>query len=329
MKKNEEEIVVEENVEIPEKIVEETIIAEDIPTLTESEFKEKVETARLDLRRRYKNNKTASTIVTTIVVLLVIASFILMAQGEDAYKYTGYGIAGATLLGMIIYYVINRNKFPDATREYISFINVQFNSYVFESNNYEKIEMDPKDKLDTGELTADQIYKDISRSGSRNVVRGTFKGQDFLAADVAAYTRDGKQEVAAFVGKYVSLPNKISLEGRIIITIKGEKDIDLPSDFSGLTKGFEEGKMMIFVPEGVDYKKVLGVSFLKKINALKVEGFLMNINFVIWGGHTAIYMSYSDELMMIPFEAPFNDAPINQYKDEQLKVLEIASVINK
>lgn len=293
-------------------------------------FNERIENARNDLLVKYKKNKQLSTIVTFVVVVLVIAAFILMYQESEGFKITGYVVAGATLLGMIAFYIINRNRFPDATRDYINFISAQFNGFVFEDSAYEKLTMDPKDKLDQGEIAADRVYTGIARLGSRNIVQGIYLHEHFTIADVAAYTRgDKKQEVAAFVGKYTSFPNNRKIEGRIIITIKGEKEIDLPTDISDLVKVEEAEKMTILATEGLNIREILGEPFMKAIEKFKVSENLMNLNIAIWGGHTALYMSYNDEMMVLPFEKAFNEEPIKQYKDEQIKLLKIVSLLNK
>lgn len=293
-------------------------------------FAERIEKARNDLLVKYKKNKQLSMIVTFVVVALVIAAFILMYQTSEAFKITGYVVAGVTLLGMIAFYIINRNRFPDSTRDYINFISAQFNGFVFEDSAYEKLTMDPKDKLDQGEISADRVYSGIARLGSRNIVQGIYLHEHFTIADVAAYTRgDKKQEAAAFVGKYTSFPNNRKLEGRIIINIKGEKEIDLPTDIADLVKVEENEKLTILATEGLNVREILGDVFMKAIEKYKVSGNLMNLNIAIWGGHTAAYMSYNDEMMVLPFEKAFNEEPIKQYKDEQIELLKVLSLLNK
>lgn len=311
--------------EVPEEILSTEVpqTEQDVPFLT------KIENARAELHSKYKKNKLMSTIITIIVVGLVILAFFLMTL-EEVYKYVGYGVAGVTLAGMVVYYVINKNRFPDSTRKYISFLNVQFNTFVYEDKNYTQLEMDPKDKLDTGEISADRIYKDISQTGSRNVVHGIYNKNDFVSADLAVYTRkEKKQDFACFVGKYVSIPNKIKLEGRIIISVRGEKEIDLPTDIDDLENVETIGNITFLAPKDLEYKALLGEKFLKELKKIKIENFLINLNIVVWGGHTAIYMSYSDELMTVPFENPFNDGPLTQYRDNQLQLLKVVDALGK
>lgn len=334
MKKNEKDIGLEK----PEnEIVGEEIAAEIVPEpivekqVTEDSFPQRVESAREALKKKHKTNKLMSNIVTLVVVALVVLAFFLMSQKDnEILVYIGYGVAGATLVAMVIYYFFNRNRFPNATREYINFINVQFNGYVYENKSFEQLSMEPHDKLDTGEISADRLYKDVLRIGSRNVTRGIFLKTPFMVSDVAAYVRaDKKKEEPCFVGKYVTLENALSFEGRIIINIKGKDKLDLPTDIEDLEMVFEAGEVVIYATHGVDYKEVLGDKFLSKIKKFVVEKYLLNLNFVIWGGHTAIYMSYSDELMMVPFENEFDAAPITQYRDDQIALLKIGKILSK
>lgn len=339
LEKPENEIVSVETIGevVEEPIVEEPVIDEsksvepaiEQPVIEDS-FPQRVESARQTLKKKHKTNKLMSNIVTLVVVALVVLAFILMSSENDVYKYIGYGVAGATLVAMVVYYFLNRNRFPNATRDYINFINVQFNGFVYEDNSFEQLSMEPHDKLDTGELSADRLYKDILRIGSRNLTRGTFLKTPFMVADVAAYLKlDKKKEEPCFVGKYITLENVLSFEGRIIINIKGKDKLDLPSDIDDLEMVFEEGEIVIYASQGLDYKDILGDKFVSKIKKFVVERHLLNLNVVIWGGHTAIYMSYSDELMMIPFENEFDDAPITQYRDDQIALLKIAKLLSK
>ncbi|MFA5503169.1 MAG: hypothetical protein WDA35_02140 [Bacilli bacterium] len=319
------ELVPEVKVEVEETVVDSPSVEE-----VKTPFYTEVENARLKLHQKYKKNKLMSSIVTIIVVALVVLAFFLMANEGEAFKYAGYAVAGVTLLGMVIYYIINKNRFPDETKKYISFIHVQFNSFVFEDKKYEKIEMEPRDKIDTGEIAVDRIYKDISQTGSRNVIRGTYDKNTFVSSDLAVYTRkDKKQDVACFVGKYLSIPNNITFSGRIIITLKGEKPMDLPTDLEDLENVIDEEKLIIHAPKDVDYKTIVGEKFLKNLKKIEIKDFLININIVIWGGHTAVYLSYTDELMTVPFENPFNELPLTQFKDNQLQLIKLVNQLGK
>lgn len=333
MKKTEKDIDLEkpENEIAKEEIASETVSESVVEQpIVEDSFSHRVESGRQDLKKKHKKSKMMSNIVMFVVVALVIVAFLLMSSDSDVNTYIGYAVAGVTLVGMVIFYFINRNRFPDATKEYINFINVQFNGFVYEDKSFEQLSMDPHDKLDTAEISADRLYQDVLRLGSRNITKGTFLKTPFTVADVAAYRRvDKKKEEPCFVGKYVTLDNSLSLEGRIIINIKGKDKLDLPTDIEDLKIVFEEGEIVIYASQGIDYKAVLGDKFLNKIKKFVVEKYLLNLNVVIWGGHTAIYMSYSDELMMIPFENEFDETPITQYRDDQIALLKIAKMLCK
>jgi len=55
----------------------------------------------------------------------------------------------------------------------------------------------------------------------------------------------------------------------------------------------------------------------------------MNINCVVWGGHTAVYLSYDDPVISIPFDKPFNKDPQEHYKNDLEKIMKIISILNK
>ena len=88
---------------------------------------ESIEKERVALYERYVKQKRISNIIMLITVVLVIGCFILISQQNPALMITGYVLAGLVIVGMIVYYVLTRNKLPDATKTYIKFITTRFN----------------------------------------------------------------------------------------------------------------------------------------------------------------------------------------------------------
>lgn len=331
---NENEEKVNENEEKVEEIFtkgesEETSTFE--PNGDASILQSEIETKRAELKTLYKKSKTLSNISVLVAVVLIIGCFILVSQNNSVLKIIGYCIGGAALVGMLIFYVLTKKKFPNATAEYINHVSAYYNSYAFHNDKYVDIFTDKNEKIEKGEIASDMVYSDISRVNSRNVVHAKFDKQHLVVADLVAYHLGPKnQNLPLFVGKYLSIENNVSFDGRIIIQLKNiEKENDAPTCLEDLEKVKEDENLIIYATKGVDYKAVLGTKLISEIRSHKVEGHLLNINIVVWGGHTGIYLSFDDETMVFPFENEFKAEPYVQYEQLQTSLLTSLCVLNK
>jgi hypothetical protein len=264
-----------------------------------------------------------------VVIVLIVGAFVLMAQTIAWMKYTGYGVAGATVVGMVVFYVVNKNRFPSATKTYIQDITSIMNSHTFKDHDYDDLTFDSQEKLVQSDIASDRVYDKISRIGSRNVVHGTFRKERFVAADLATYHRNGKQDEATFVGKYLSCFNKYSFDGRVIINLKGQKPVDLPDDIADLKLEKDEDGLAIYSTINLDYREVIDSLMLSKLRKIAIERHLVNINIVIWGGHSAAYLSFDDDTMVLPFDKEFKEDAQLQMNETILMVLDALHMLFK
>ena len=51
---------------------------------------------------------------------------------------------------------------------------------------------------------------------------------------------------------------------------------------------------------------------ISQLRRLNVEGHLLNVNVVFWGGHTAVYISYDDPILSVPFDKEFDKSAYEQ-----------------
>lgn len=289
-----------------------------------------IEHARQDLYALYKKSKKLSNIILVIVLIVVIACFILVAQKAMWMKIIGYVLGGLAILTLILYYFLVKNKFPTATRKYIEYVNEQLNGYVFESSDFTKALYDPLEKIDQSEIMSDRVYMNVSRIGSRNVVIGTFKDKRFKVSDLAVYFAGEKnKQETAFVGKYITASNSLKFDGRYVINVKGLKPTDLPTDITDLTLLDESEDFVVYGPDKGEYKQILTTKFISAIKNIKVDKDLLNLNVVVWGGHTAIYISYTDAVIALPFQDPFKKEATEQYRKDLLLALQATLTINK
>lgn len=294
-------------------------------------LQQNVEAERVKLKTLFKKSKKISNFSVLGAVILIIICFIFVSLNNDALKITGYCIGGVALVGMLVFYVINKNKFPNATKEYINIVETMFNAYAFADEQFKEIRTDKDEKIEKGEIASDLVYKDISRIASRNVVHAKFDKQNVVVGDLALYHKGPKnQDLPIFVGKYISVENNIAFDGRIILQIKNlEKEVDTPDCIEDLTVVKEEENFKALASKGIDYKEILGTKLISEIRNIKIEEHLLNVNIVVWGGHTGIYLSFDDATMVFPFENEFSSKPYVQYTKLQLDLLNNLKVLNK
>ena len=278
-----------------------------------------IEEARKSLFDSYSKTRKISNIIMFVVLAAIVGIMFLIMNNNPVLKYIGFGLGGALIVGMIAYYLLTRKKFPNKTRDYISFFSNKLRDRMFGSKPYENVTFDESEKFALADFASDGVYKEATGINSRNVIRGEYKGHHFTYGELALLrpsTR--KQQVPPlFVGKYVTLPNDLEFEGRFVIVMQNEKQpYDLPNDIEDLKVLEEKDGLIVYGPEGADIRKTLKGTFLSELRKIKIEGRLFNVNVVIWGGHSAAYLSYDDAIMAVPFDKPFDTAGFEQsFKD--------------
>lgn len=289
-----------------------------------------IEDARLAFNKKYSKSRTISYIIMGVVLLIAVGSVILTTRNEMALKITGWALIGSAVIGMLVFYVVTKNKLPEATKEYIKLVNETLNGHNYTDQHIKEASTDEKEKLELAEFSCDGLYKDLGQIASRNIIRGKYEGQKFVAGDVGLYGNGtGKNRTSAFVGKYVSMQNSLHFEGHYIVTIKGDNPVDLPSDIEGMDMLLQDGDVIIYGPKDGNYEKALGKKVLPVIKKLKINETLLNVNFVFWAGHSAAYLSYCDEIMTLPFQKPFTGKDNDIFRNDLYITLEALEMLNK
>lgn len=297
---------------------------------SERHYSEYIEDKRLEFTGVYGRNRKWSYIMMGIVLAIAVGSVICLTQKNAVLNIVGWVLISSAVIGMLVYYLVNKNKMPYLTKEYIKAVSETLNSYNYTHQDVTEANCDEKEKVDLADIIVDGVYQDLSNIASRNVVRARYKGKSFLTADMGLYTGLGKQSKSAFVGKYISMENTLHFKDYFIINIK-KKDqaVDLPTKVEGLTLLVDEDEFAIYGPKDEDIKKVAGTKLLPAIKKLELDDVLLNVNIVIWAGHTAAYLSYCDEIMTLPFQNPFTGKANDKFKDDLYTALEAFELINK
>lgn len=325
------EEVVQENQE-PEKAKEEEQV-EDInsifpgatpiekPTRDDPAYDDAIEEARLAFSKVIKKNRIASYIAMAVVLAFAVGAVILVPMKQMYLQIIGWVLVGTAVVGMLVFYIVSRNIVPNATKEYIAVVNKQMNMRNFMDGQFTEVSTDKNEKMELSDPISDAIYSNISNIASRNVINGKFNGRTFKVADMGLYSGAGKSRASAFVGKYVSYPNDLHFEGRYILVFKGQVPTDLPTDINDLVVLHEGDDYLVYGKEGNKYEKDLGKDFLKEISNISIDKHLLNLNVVIWSGHSAAYASYDDKIMTLPYQENYNKEPNEQYANDLLKIL--------
>ena len=285
----------------------------------EKTYDKVIEAARKDLYKSYSLSRKISNILMFVVVGGIVGIMFLVMNNNQVLKIVGYCLAGALLVGMIVYYIVNRKKFPNKTKDYVSLVAKTMNDEMFKNQEFAEISSNMEEKLVMDDLVGDGVYAEANGVNSRNVVRGTYKKHHFLYAE-AALTRPStrKQQVPPlFVGRYLSIPNDMKFDGRFVLVFKNPKEpLDLPNAVSDLAVLEEKEDFMVYGPEGSNYRDVINNKVISQLRKLEIGGHLLNVNVVFWGGHSAAYISYDDTVMSVPFDKPLDKAGFDQsFKD--------------
>lgn len=297
------------------------------PIIVEDEnsrpYDEVIEEARKKVLGDYNKQKRISNISMIVVVALLIGCFVLIFLKNITLNIVGYSLTGALIVGMIIFYFVTKNKIPNKIRDYIMLVTKTINAHVFKDGSYKELKSDPTERLEIGEVVADGVYEDIESITSRNVVEGLYEGRTFKVADAALRKGRGRATQNIFVGKYFSYPNNLHFEGRYVILSKRKGgETDIPNAINDLAVLSEEEEFVVYGPnQDAKINKDTNSKLVSLIKAIEKNNYLMNVVVVIWAGHSAAYLSYSDDIIALPFEKAFNKEAFEQYTSQQLQLL--------
>ena len=264
-----------------------------------------IEDARKDLYKQYSTSRKVSNILMLVIVVAICGIMFMIISNNQVLKIVGYALGGALVVGMIVYYILNRKRFPNKVKDYVALVSNKVNERAFNDPAFSDLKFNNEEKLAMDDLVGDGVYAEATGINSRNVVHGKFHDRTFLygeAALVRPQTR--KQQVPPlFVGKYISVTNDLKFDGRIVLNFKNPKEpLDLPNAVNDLVALEEKEDFVAYGAEGVEYQKIINHQVIAQLRKLEIKGHLLNVNVVFWSGHTAAYLSYDDAIMSVPFD---------------------------
>ena len=287
-----------------------------------------IEEARQDLFKSYAKSRRISNILMFAVVVAIVGIMFMIISNNQVLKIVGYCLAGAIVVGMIFYYVLTRKNLPNKVQKYVPFVMQTLNDKMFSMPGFSEIKNNPEEKLQMDDLVGDGVYVEANGINSRNVVRGVYNGHHFLYAE-AALTRPStkKQQVPPlFVGRYISVPNQMKFDGHFIFNFKNPKQpLDLPNAINDLKVLEEKEDFVVYGPEDANYHNIIDNKIISQFKKIQIEGHLLNLNVVFWGGHTAVYLSYDDAILSVPFDKPFDKDGFEKSLDDLVISLQAMS----
>ena len=315
------------NINEKEELLEEKQVAEE-PAEEAKTYDVLIEDARQDLYKAYAKSRRISNILMFAVVIAICGIMFMIIQNNQALKIVGYSLAGALVVGMIVYYVLTRKNLPNKVQKYVPYVMKTLNDKMFTMPGFSNISNNPEEKLQMDDLIGDGVYVEANNINSRNVVRGEYNGHHFLYAE-AALTRPAqkKQQVPPlFVGRYISVPNQMKFDGRFVFNFKNPKQpLDVPNAINDLKVLEEKDDFAVYGPENANYHDIINNKIINQFKKLQIEGHLLNLNVVFWGGHTAVYLSYDDAILSVPFDKPFDKDGFEKSLDDLVICLKAMS----
>ena len=315
------------NINEKEELLEEKQVAEE-PAEEAKTYDVLIEDARQDLYKAYAKSRRISNILMFAVVVAICGIMFMIIQNNQALKIVGYSLAGALVVGMIVYYVLTRKNLPNKVQKYVPYVMKTLNDKMFTMPGFSNISNNPEEKLQMDDLIGDGVYVEANNINSRNVVRGEYNGHNFLYAE-AALTRPAqkKQQVPPlFVGRYISVPNQMKFDGRFVFNFKNPKQpLDVPNAINDLKVLEEKDDFAVYGPENANYHDIINNKIINQFKKLQIEGHLLNLNVVFWGGHTAVYLSYDDAILSVPFDKPFDKDGFEKSLDDLVICLKAMS----
>lgn len=305
--------------------------SEVLTTLNEPETFETLKSALEENRAKVAAAQKKATVFNRIISIVLVAAcvggFILFVQDNLVAKILAWVLIGIALVGTIIYMVYVRKAYPKITNGYVELYFNKVNNYLFNQEGFTDCVLNKNEKYVIADIVADRVYREIVGSNSRNIVRGKYKGYDFQFGELALNKKDtnprNKAGVICFLGRHISLANNMHFEGRYIVTISGKDIYDSPNDVEDLVELVKHDNFVILGPEGSNVEKDLGKDFIKKLEAIELSNALINVNIVFWAEHTACYLSYTDDVAVIPLEKPADEACYLSYKEDTRKFIDL------
>lgn len=280
-------------------------------------------------KKTMKNSK-----LLQIIFLIVVAGAIFVASFYPAMLTITIALVSVYFIMMFFQTRRTRNKMNEIVEEYIVRYGLLIDSYVY-GNNYmlKDVRLAYKYKIEMDEVIKNDIYKDVLKTQSRDYIKGKVLGVNFYCSDVSFKTgtspKDKNCKVPA-VGKMYKFNLKLKNEGKIVIYLSKTKE-GKPTNLDGLeevkVKNLDE-RFEVYA-SSQEITKVITSSLANVLSSFEINDDLVDLVINISDKATYVLLSYSDKIMVIPYEKPYEKESLLQYHTDAMNVVSIVnSLVN-
>ncbi len=317
------------------KVINENVIAP-IVMAPENECLEKIEAERESVLKDFKSNKRWSVINMIVVVALTCGGLIMFVNKEiPGLMWAGVGVIGLAIAYTIFMYFWRKRKYPVHVKKYIEIVTDCYNKIIFNNPDVSELCWEIDGKIPQSDINSDFVYKDVTAFFCRDHISGTIKGTGFDTYDISMnkqFIDEKKRQCTEvlFAGKYITIRNDVSLNGRVVITTQtsGDQKYDIPNNVEDLQEISKDEDTTIYAANA-EAVKALGSKFVSAAKAIKIKEPLLNFTIVVFEGHTGIYLSYSNAIINVPFDKPVNGETLNIAKEQVTEALKLATLLIK
>lgn len=289
-----------------------------------------IENARSEFHKIYKKQNLIKWIVTGVSLLFIVLGYVIPnvteMKNQSWSLYITLGVLLAAIIVLGVYSFISRKKIDQMMNDYFSKFYSFTNAYTFGGRGISNLQGGVADKIQPEDLRACNLYSDIVKVGSRDLISFDYHDEKIKVVDCAAQTRGQKNTLrTVFVGKMVIAPNSYDGEG-IVAYLKGSKRALPPTNLAGLSVLEDHADYVVYGKKG--NRKGLTKKALDIIKSIQTDKTLVDLAVSIQPGNTYFLMGYEDTLMVLPLDKPFDPAPTEHYRDDMEKVLSTIDALN-
>ena len=296
--------------------------------LDEKSYDTIVEEERLNIHKMNKSAETRSRICILIIVAFGVCGVIFLYQ--PSLRFISWISLGIALAAIVVFSVWNKRIGRPDPRKYIYTSCIALDRFIFDHPDVKDARTNQKRKFELNEVAENGIFSNVNGVTSRNFVEGLYKNHHFLVAEAAFIKSETKtKRKTLYIGKYLSMKNDLHFEGRYVISILNEKEIDKPNGIGDLELLNTKENMRIYGAKDSKYKNDIPLQFIEKLSKMQLNDQLLAINVVVRAGETILLASYDDDVISLPFYKPLNVPATERFKKELYLFMDACSLLIK
>lgn len=281
------------------------------------------------LNNFFKKFKVINLIVLIVTLAVVTFSFIVLFPLENGMT-LGFVISIVFLVGSMVYMRFMKQNITKKGNAYIAKYYQETSEFVYGDLALANFAQDVNSNLPLGDFVNARIIKDISNSGSRNLVSYNLGKYAVRLADFGAYKIEGKQNKIVFAGKLMVIDHITPLDGRVLMYRKPDvskvTNAAGPDDTGGMLLITDTEEVAIYAENESDLTK-LGKDFVDAVAAFPRDLPFVDMTLSFIEDRLTIAISYDDELMAIPLPVPFVAAPTIGFKRDLEEIHKLVELL--